>query len=114
MITLVTTLLDAEAYPADALAELYGARWRVEQDLRDLKQTMRMDVLKCQTVDGVLKELHVYAMVYNLVRVVLKEAAKRQGVDPWRISFVDGLRWLLAASEGQDVVRLVVNPDRTG
>jgi hypothetical protein len=114
VITLVTTLLDAEAYPAAALADLYGARWRVEQDLRDLKQTMGMDVLKCQTVDGVLKELYVYAMVYNLVRVVMKEAAARQGVDPWQISFIDGLRWLLAASEGQEIVRLVVNPERPG
>jgi hypothetical protein len=64
-VTLVTTLLDPEAYPAEELAELYGTRWRVEQHLKDLKQTMRMDVLKCKTVDGVLKELHAYAMVYN-------------------------------------------------
>ena len=56
-VTLVTTLLDAEAYPADELAELYGTRWRVEEDLKSLKQTMKMDVLKCMTVDGVLKEL---------------------------------------------------------
>ena len=67
-VTLVTTLLDAEAYPLEALAELYGTRWRVEQYLRDLKQTMKMDVLRCKTVDGVLKELMVYGIVYNLVR----------------------------------------------
>src|SRR5262249_24710345 len=55
-VTLVTTLIDAESYPADALAELYGTRWRVEDHLKALKQTMKMDVLKCMTVDGVLKE----------------------------------------------------------
>ena len=61
-VTLVTTLLDAETYPADALAELYGTRWRVEENLKSLKQTMKMDVLKCMTVDGVVKELTMYAL----------------------------------------------------
>ena len=90
-VTLVTTLLDAEAYPADELAELYGTRWRVEEDLKSLKQTMKMDVLKCMTVDGVLKELTMYALAYNLVRVAMCEAAGRQGVMAERISFVDAL-----------------------
>ena len=88
-VTLVTTLLDAEAYPADELAELYGTRWRVEENLKSLKQTMKMDVLKCMTVDGVLKELTMYALAYNLVRVAMCEAAGRQGVMAERISFVD-------------------------
>lgn len=76
-VRLVTTLVDAEAYPAGALTELYGARWRVEQDLRDLKQTMGMDALKCKSEEGVLKELHVFAIAYNLVRVAMSEAASR-------------------------------------
>ena len=54
-VTLVTTLLDAAAYPADVLVELYGTRWRIEENLKSLKQTMKMDVLKCMTVDGVLR-----------------------------------------------------------
>ena len=78
-VTLVTTLLDAAAYPADALAELYGTRWRVEENLKSLKQTMKMDVLKCKTVDGVLKELTMYAIAYNLVRVAMCEAAGPSG-----------------------------------
>ena len=113
-VTLVTTLLDAEAYPLDALAEVYGARWRVELNLRHLKTTMKMDVLKCKTVDGVLKELTIYAIVYNLVRVVMLEAARRQGVDVERISFVDALRWLCQAKPGEELPKLVVNPDRPG
>ena len=91
-VTLVTTLLDAEAYPADALAELYGTRWRVEENLKSLKQTMKMDVLKCMTVDGVLKELTMYALAYNLVRVAMCQAAGRQGVEADRLSFIDALR----------------------
>jgi hypothetical protein len=112
-VTLVTTLLDADLYPLEALAELYGVRWRVEQNLKHLKQTMKMDVLRCMTVDGVLKELAVYAIVYNLVRVVMMEAADRQGVDVERISFVDALRWL-CEMKADGLPKLVVNPDRPG
>jgi hypothetical protein len=54
---------------------------------------MKMDVLKCKTVDGVLEEVTFYALVYNLVRVVMLEAARRQGRDVERISFMDALRW---------------------
>ena len=73
-----------------------------------------MDVLRCKSVEGVLKELTVYAMVYNLIRVVMGEAAGRQGVAVERISFVDAMRWLLDAKPGDDLPRLKVNPDRPG
>jgi hypothetical protein len=111
-VTLVTTLLDAEIYPLAALAKLYRTRWRVERYLKDIKQTMKMDCLKCHTVDGVLKELTIYALVYNLVCLVVGEAARRQGVEPERISFIDALRWLLDAKPGATLPDLVVNPDR--
>jgi hypothetical protein len=113
-VTLVTTLLDPVAYPADALAELYGTRWRVEENLKSLKHTMKMDVLKCKKVDGVLKELTMYAIAYNLVRVAMCEAGDRQGVMADRISFVDALRWLRGAEEGEEMPELVVNPLRPG
>lgn len=90
-VTLVTTLLDAEQYPAEELAELYGQRWQIETNLRHLKQTMKMDILHCETVHGVLKELTVFALVYNLVRAVMCAAAQRQGVAVERISFADAL-----------------------
>jgi hypothetical protein len=75
---------------------------------------MKMDVHNCKTVDGVLKEPTVYAMVYNLVRVVIVEAARRQKVDVERISFVDALRWLTETEPGDDPSKLVVNPERPG
>ena len=111
-VTLVTTLVDAGRYSAESLADLYGARWRVEQNLRDLKQTMGMDVLKCRTVDGVLKELAAYAIVYNLVRLVMGEAGRRQGVLAERISFVDAMRWLVSARPDDPLPVLIVNPVR--
>ena len=66
VVTLVTTLLDPARYAAEELARLYGLRWDVETDLRRLKQTMRMDVLRCETVDGVRKELAVFVLMYIL------------------------------------------------
>lgn len=113
-VTLVTTLLDAELYPPEELAKLYGVRWRVELNFRHLKTTMKMDVLKCKTVEGVLKEILVYAMVYNLVRVTMGEAARQQQELVERISFVDVLRWWMQAQPEDAMPRFVVNPDRPG
>ena len=71
-----------------------------------------MDVLKCKTVEGVLKEIHVFALVYNLVRVVLQAAARRQRMSIARLSHVDAFRWLGSADEGEALPKIVVNPDR--
>jgi len=81
-VTLVTTLLDAEVYPGQDLAELYRQRWTIATNLRHLKQTMNMDVLHCETVAGVHKELTIFALAYNLVRAVMAQAAQRQQVPP--------------------------------
>ncbi len=70
-ITLVTTLVDAEVYPKQTLADLFRQRWEIETNFGHLKTTMKMDVLKCKTVDGALKELQVFALIYNLVRQVM-------------------------------------------
>ncbi len=112
VVTLATTLADGVRYPAEALATLYRLRWRVELNLRHLKTTMKMDVLRCETVAGVNKELMMFALAYNLVRLVMLEAATRQGVAVGRISFVDALRWLCEARPGDRLPKLVVNRDR--
>jgi hypothetical protein len=113
-IILVTTLIDAEFYPAAELAGLYGQRWRVETDLRHLKQTLHMDVLRTQTVAGIHKELAMFALVYNLVRLVMLAAAQRQEVPVERISFIDALRWLQHAPAGGKLRDLEVLPHRPG
>jgi hypothetical protein len=71
-----------------------------------------MEVLRCKTVDGVLKELHIFALVYNLARVVLSAAARRQGLPIARLSFIDAVRWLRSAKVGERLAKLVVNLDR--
>ena len=113
-VTLVTTLLDAQVYTVEDLAAAYGLRWTVETNFAHLKTTMRMDVLRCKTVAGVLKELTMFLLVYNLVRMVMLEAAHRQDVPVERISFVDALRWLATAQPGDELPALVINPARRG
>ena len=113
-ILLVTTLLDAQQYPPEDLAELYRCRWQVEVNLRHLKQTMRMDVLRCQSPEGVLKEMLMFTLAYNLVCLVMCQAAQRQGVPPERISFVDALRWLRSWEPTQKLIDLLINPRRPG
>ena len=111
-ITLVTTLLDHEVYSLEELADLFRRRWEIETHFGQIKTTMAMDVLKCQTVEGVLKELHVFALIYNLVRQVIVNAAAKQNVEVARISFIDALRWLRSAKIGDQLNKLFVNPHR--
>jgi hypothetical protein len=94
-ITLVTSLLDPKRYPAQELMALYARRWRLELCLRDLKTTMGMEQLRCQTPDMAEKELLAYLVAHNLIRYVIAEAVATYQVDLQRVSFkgsVDALR----------------------
>lgn len=73
-----------------------------------------MDVVRCKTVEGVGKELAMSALVYNLVRLVMLEASRRQRVRVERISLVDTARWLAQAMEYGAVppLKLRVSPHR--
>jgi hypothetical protein len=99
-ITLVTTRLDPAVPRVADLAELYRQRWQVETSLAQLKTTMQMDVWHCKTVPGVLKDLTVFAIVDNLVRMVTCQSAMLQHLGVAWISFLDALRWLGAPSTG--------------
>jgi hypothetical protein len=111
-LTLVTTLLDPVAYPAEDLLELRLRRWDVETNIGHMKTTMGMDVLHCKSEQGVRKELAVFCLVYNLVRVVMLEASRRQEVPVSRISFADALNWMRHARPGDALAKLIVNPYR--
>lgn len=114
-VMIATTLFDTTAWPDQRIAELYGHRWQVETCFAHLKTTMRMNVLRCRTVEGVRKELAVYLAAYNLVRLAMLRAARDQRVSPDRVSFVDAQRWLLVRLLGlPGIGRLIVNPDRSG
>jgi len=94
-ITLVTTLLDPNLYPAGELMALYCRRWRLELCLRDLKTTMGLESLRCQSPEMAQKELLAYLVAHNLIRCVMAQAAAQHEVDLERVSFkgsVDALR----------------------
>jgi hypothetical protein len=84
---IITTLLDAEKYPASDLADLYFQRWDVELFFRDIKTTMSMDVLRCKTPDMVRKEIVMHWIAYNSLRYLMAEAATTAGERVRRISF---------------------------
>jgi len=86
----------------------------VETNFSYLKTTMQMDVLRCKTIEGVQKELLIFAIVYNLIRLVMLAVAERQGVPLARVSFIDALRWLEEACWHRPTLELVINPDRRG
>ena len=113
-LTVVTTLTRPRDYPPAALLDLRKRRWDVETNIRHLKSTMRLEVLRCKTEQGVRKELVVFAIVYNLVRVAMLEAARRQDVPAARVSFADAYRWLRHARPGDVMPPLLVNPHRPG
>lgn len=81
--------------PLSQIVKLYGDRWNIEMDLRSLKQTINLQMLRCQSVDMVAKELITAVSGYNLVRATMLAAARTAGIDPRQLSF----------SHVQDVVR---------
>jgi len=84
---IITTLLDAEQYPASEVSKLYLQRWNVELFFRDIKTTMGMDILRCKTPGIVCKEILMHLIAYNCVRRLMLEAAKKKKVPVRRISF---------------------------
>jgi hypothetical protein len=93
---LVTTLLDPQAYPASKLAELYRDRWMVELNLRSLKTTLKMETLRCKSVERVRKELLMYQLTYNVIRLLMGQAVRRYGGEVRRRSFAGTQQRILA------------------
>lgn len=107
--TLPMTWSDAE------VIELYRRRWEIETCFGYLKTGMKMNVLKCKSVDGIMKELTAYLLVYNLVRLIMLRFALAHQVDVRRVSFIDACRLLCAWLTGlSGCDELILNPDRTG
>jgi hypothetical protein len=95
-ILVATTLLDGEEITKEDLGQLYRARWNAELDLRSLKQTMQMDILRCQTPELVRKEIWTHILAYNLIRTVIAQAASKHDMDPRSISFKGAMQTLEA------------------
>ena len=82
----VTTILD-ESVDGGQIGGLYERRWAVEVDIRSIKSTMRMDILRCKTPEMVRKEIWAHLLAYNLLRTVMAVAAAEHGIEPREVSF---------------------------
>ena len=80
-IIVVTTLLDPKQTTREDLAQLYRARWNNELDLRSIKTTMQMDVLRCKTPELVHKEVWTHILAYNLIRTIMAQAASQHEIE---------------------------------
>jgi len=96
----VTTLTDAKEYPKEEIASLYQCRWLAELDIRAIKITMGMDILRCKTPEMVRKEMWTCLLAYNLIRQTMLQSAQEAGVSPRTLSFTAavqtiGVSWLV-------------------
>ena len=114
-VRLVTTLLDEQRWSDRQLRDLYARRWEIETAFGHAKTTLGMATPRCKTTEGVMKELAVYLIVYNLIRLQMLAWAEQESVDVRRVSFIDAARYLAAIAMGlRGVARPIVNPDRSG
>ena len=108
-LVLVTTMLDAEEYTKEELADLFLQRWNIELDLRSIKDVLQMDVLRCKTPEMVEKEIWIHLLAYNLIRGMAAKAAEAHDKQPRLISFKGTLQTMTAF---QEALRWALPPDR--
>ena len=103
-ITLVTTLIDSNAYPAKEIAKLYRLRWECELDIRTIKTVMGSTWLSCHTPEMLQRELMTYVLAYNVICVTVVEAAKVSGYQPRDLSFKNAIEsWLQLGQPGKPI-----------
>ena len=95
-LVVVTTLTDGDRYAIDDIAELYHQRWLVELDIRAIKISLGMDILRCKTPAMVRKEIWTCLLAYNLIRRLLLQSAKASGHSPRQLSFTAALQTIAA------------------
>lgn len=94
-LTVITTLLDPELYPAQEILQAYLRRWRMEMGLDDLKTTLQMESLRGRTPEMARREMYARLIAHNLIRCTMAQAAVKHGVSLERLSFkgsLDALR----------------------
>ncbi|MEI7903461.1 MAG: IS4 family transposase [bacterium] len=94
---IVTTLTDAQKYPREDIADLYRQRWMVELDIRAIKKTMGMDILRCKSPAMVRQEMWTCLLAYNLIRKTLLEAAYETDHSPRELSFTTAMQTIAAS-----------------
>jgi len=96
-LVVVSTLTDADYYTHDDIAQLYGCRWLAELDIRAIKITMGMDILRCLTPPMVRKEIWTCLLAYNLIRRAMLQSAQESGYTPRQLSFSTAMQAIAAS-----------------
>mgnify|MGYP006194322529 FL=1 len=110
--TLITTLQDPSRTPRQALKELYRSRWQVELDIRNIKTTLGMETLSCKSPQMAEKEMWIYFLAYNLIRIIMAQSAALVNVLPRTLSFKHTLQlWMVwsrqfAVNNEQQLIQL--------
>jgi hypothetical protein len=115
----VTTLTNAKQVSKNDVAQLYRKRWLVELDIRSIKCTLGMDVLRCKTPAMVRKEIWVCLLAYNLIRRTMLQGAKGTEYRPRELSFAYAMQtmaasWVVAPILSQSVNHAVVTAQIQG
>jgi hypothetical protein len=96
-IEIITTLVDADAYPLEDVAELYGFRWNAELDLRCIKANLNLGHVRCKSPEMVRRELWTTILGYNLIRATAAGAALLHHKQPRQLSFTSVCQYVLAS-----------------
>ena len=115
----VTTLTAATRYTKDDIAQLYHKRWLAELDIRAIKITLGMDVLRCKTPEMVRREVWTCLLAYNLVRRTMLQAASESGLSPRQLSFTAAMQkiaacWLVMFSLSEQVAAALIETHLAG
>jgi IS4 transposase len=113
-LVVITTLCDAEEYSAEEIAELYRGRWLAELDIRAIKITLDMDVLRCKTPAMVRCEVWMHLLAYNMIRRSILQSAQASGLSPRELSFTAAMQaiaasWIVAVSADREMFGVLVD-----
>ena len=117
-LVVVTTLCDVEEYPAEEIAELYRGRWLAELDIRAIKITLDMDVLRCKTPEMVCREVWAHLLAYNMIRRSILQSAHASGCSPRDLSFTAAMQaiaasWIVAVLSNRSMFGVLVDAHLT-
>jgi len=109
---LITSLLDAELYPAKELIVLYHERWEVEIEFDEIKTHMidKTPSLRSKTPLGILQEIYGLLIAHMAVRTLMAEAASKWDLDPDRLSFTGALHVISRAIPRMQAAKTVLLP----
>ena len=115
-LVIVTTLTNVKQYSRDDIAELYHRRWLAELDIRAIKCTLGMDVLRCKTPAMVRKEIWTCLLAYNSIRKTLLQAAKSESLSPRQLSFTNAMQtmaagWVVIPTLDQPTIALLITTE---